>query len=168
MKEERRIEFEGKTYSEDMKEEIMAEKPDFRKLIYETYRAVDEEAIMAYMGKKEYDLIAIDRKEFVRMLLTCKYVADMVLAEFNRRVLTGEISEAQAHYFSGLDHGQSIGSFVIDIVANNSYLAKKDGVISEYDTESEIKGETNGETKGGVDAEDFEDNFEDDIWGEEG
>lgn len=152
MKEERKIEFEGKTYSEDMKEEIMEEKPDFRKLIYETYRAVDEEAIMAYMGKKEYDLIAIDRKEFVRMLLTCKYVADMVLAEFNRRVLTGEISEAQAHYFSGLDHGQSIGSFVIDIVANNSYLTQKDGVISEHEVENE----------------DFEDGFEDDIWGEEG
>lgn len=138
----------------------MVEKPDFRKLIYETYRAVDEEAIMAHMGKKEYDLIAIDRKEFVRMLLTCKYMTDMVLAEFNRRVLTGEISDAQAHYFSGVDHGQSIGSFVIDIVANNSYLARKDGVISEYDTESGAKGE--------VDLEDFEDNFEDDIWGEEG
>lgn len=158
------IKFEGKTYSEDMKEEIMEEKPDFRKLIYETYRAVDEEAIMAYMGKKEYDLIAVDRKEFVRMLLTCKQVTDVVLAEFNRRVLTGEISEAQAHYFSGLDHGQSIGSFVLDIVANNSYLAKKDGVISEYDTESETK----GETKSGVDTEDFKDSFEDDIWGEEG
>ena len=147
------IKFEGKTYSEDMKEGIMEEKPDVRKLIYETYRAVDEEAIMAHMGKKEYDLIAIDRKEFVRMLLTCKYVADIILAEFNRRVLTGEISEAQTHYFSGLDHGQSIGSFVIDIVANNSYLAKKDGVISEYETE--------GETKSGVDTEDFEDGFED-------
>lgn len=156
LREERRIEFEGKTYSEDVKEEIMVEKPDIRKLIYETYRAVDEEAIMAHMGKKEYDLIAIDRKEFVRMLLTCKYVADIILAEFNRRVLTGEISEAQTHYFSGLDHGQSIGSFVIDIVANNSYLAQKDGVISEYDTKS------------GVDTEDFEDGFEDDIWGEEG
>ena len=150
------IKFEGKTYSEDVKEGIMVEKPDFRKLIYETYRAVDEEAIMAHMGKKEYDLIAIDRKEFVRMLLTCKQVTDMVLAEFNQRVLTGEISEAQVHYFSGLDHGQSIGSFVIDIVANNSYLAKKDGVISE------------SETKSRVDTEDFEDNFEDDIWGEEG
>ena len=150
------IKFEGKTYSEDVKEEIMGEKLDVRKLIYKTYRAVDEEAIMAHMGKKEYNLIAIDRKEFVRMLLTCKYVADMILAEFNRRVLTGEISEAQTHYFSGLDHGQSIGSFVIDIVANNSYLAQKDGVISEYDTKSE------------VDTEDFEDGFEDDIWGEEG
>lgn len=157
MREERRIEFEGKTYSEDVKEEIMRENPDVRKLIYETYRAVDEEAIMAHMGKKEYDLIAIDRKEFVRMLLTCKYVADIILAEFDRRVLTGEISEAQVQYFSGLDHGQSIGSFVIDIVANNSYLAKKDGVISDYDTESD--------TEGGVDLEDFEDNFEDDIWG---
>ena len=155
------IKFEGKTYSEDVKEEIMVEKPDFRSLIYETHRAVDEEAIMAHMGKKEYDLIAIDRKEFVRMLLTCKQVTDMVLAEFNRRVLTGEISEAQAQYFSGLDHGQSIGSYVIDIVTSNSYLAKKDGVISEYDTENETK----GETKGGVDSED---NFEDDIWGEEG
>ena len=150
------IKFEGKTYSEDVKEEIMVEKPDFRSLIYETHRAVDEEAIMAHMGKKEYDLIAIDRKEFVRMLLTCKYVTDMILAEFNRRVLTGEISEAQAQYFSGLDHGQSISSFVIDIVTSNSYLAKKDGIISEYDTKS------------GVDTEDFEDNFEDDIWGEEG
>lgn len=150
------IKFEGKTYSEDVKEEIMGEKLDVRKLIYKTYRAVDEEAIMAHMGKKEYNLIAIDRKEFVRMLLTCKYVADMILAEFNRRVLTGEISEAQTHYFSGLDHGQSIGSFVIDIVANNSFLAQKDGVISEYDTKSE------------VDTEDFEDGFEDDIWGEEG
>ena len=160
MREERRIEFEGKTYSEDVKEEIMVEKPDVRKLIYETYRAVDEEAIMAHMGKKEYDLIAIDRKEFVRMLLTCKQVTDMVLAEFNRRVLTGEISEAQAQYFSGLDHGQSIGSYVIDIVTSNSYLAKKDGVISEYDTDSETK----SETKSGVDIEDFED----DIWGEEG
>lgn len=158
------IKFEGKTYSEDVKKEIMVENPDVRKLIYETYKAVDEEAIMAHMGKKEYDLIAIDRKEFVRMLLTCKYVADMILAEFNRRVLTGEISEAQTHYFSGLDHGQSIGSFVMDIVANNSYLAKKDGVISEYDTESE----TNSEAKSGVDTEDFEDSFEDDIWGEEG
>ena len=156
MREERRIEFEGKTYSEDVKEEIMVEKPDFRKLIYETYRAVDEEAIKAHMGKKEYDLIAIDRKEFVRMLLTCKYMTDMVLAEFNRRVLTGEITEAQTHFFSGVDHGQSIGSFVIDIVANNSFLAQKDGVIPEYDTESD------------VDTEDFEDNFEDDIWGEEG
>jgi len=145
------IKFEGKTYSEDVKEEIMGEKLDVRKLIYKTYRAVDEEAIMAHMGKKEYNLIAIDRKEFVRMLLTCKYVADMILAEFNRRVLTGEISEAQTHYFSGLDHGQSIGSFVIDIVANNSFLAQKDGVISEYDTKSE------------VDTEDFEDGFEDDI-----
>lgn len=158
------IKFEGKTYSEDVKEEIMGEKPDVRKLIYETYRAVDEEAIMAHMGKKEYDLIAIDRKEFVRMLLTCKYVADIILAEFNRRVLTGEISESQTHYFSGLDHGQSIGSFVIDIVASNSYLAQKDGVISEYDTDNETK----GETKSGVDTEDFEDGFEDDIWGEEG
>lgn len=150
------IKFEGKTYSEDVKEEIMVEKPDFRSLIYETHRAVDEEAIMAHMGKKEYDLITIDRKEFVRMLLTCKQVTDMFLAEFNRRVLTGEISEAQAQYFSGLDHGQSIGSYVIDIVTSNSYLAKKDGVISEYDTESES------------DTENFEDNFEDDIWGEEG
>ena len=158
------IKFEGKTYSEDVKEEIMVENPDVRKLIYETYRAVDEEAIMAHMGKKEYDLIAIDRKEFVRMLLTCKYVADIILAEFNQRVLTGEISEAQTHYFSGLVHGQSIGSFVMDIVANNSYLAKKDGVISEYDTESE----TNSEAKSGVDTEDFEDSFEDDIWGGEG
>ena len=158
------IKFGGKTYSEDVEEGIMEEKLDVRKLIYETYRAVDEEAIMAHMGKKEYNLIAIDRKEFVRMLLTCKYVADMILTEFNRRVLTGEISEAQTHYFSGLDHGQSIGSFVIDIVANNSYLAQKDGVISEYDTDSETK----GETKSGVDTEDFEDGFEDDIWGEEG